>query len=221
MSIEARRSPTRSSRPSSRAASSCAAARARAPCGSSARGTRPTRWRCARSRRGPVSRTRGSTSRTRTTSTCCSRAWASGLRDTPGGDHAHRSACAVRRPASSPSTSGSRSSRSPGYIFDLVVVGSGPAGLAAAVYGASEGLDTVSLDAVADRRAGGRELAHRELRRVPERHLRRRAASTRAAIQAQRLGARLNAPCEVAGLRVEHGFHVIVLADGSEIPAAP
>ena len=33
-----------------------------------------------------------------------------------------------------------------------------------------------------------------------------------------RLGARLNAPCEVAGLRVEHGFHVIVLADGSEIP---
>ena len=40
----------------------------------------------------------------------------------------------------------------------------------------------------------------------------------RAAIQAMRLGARLNAPCEVAGLRVEHGFHVIALADGSEIP---
>ena len=37
----------------------------------------------------------------------------------------------------------------PGYIFDLVVVGSGPAGLAAAVYGASEGLGTVCLDAVA------------------------------------------------------------------------
>ena len=32
----------------------------------------------------------------------------------------------------------------PGYIFDLVVIGSGPAGLAAAVYGASEGLRTVS-----------------------------------------------------------------------------
>ena len=37
----------------------------------------------------------------------------------------------------------------PGYMFDLVVVGSGPAGLAAAVYGASEGLQTVSLDGVA------------------------------------------------------------------------
>ena len=37
----------------------------------------------------------------------------------------------------------------PGYIFDLVVIGSGPAGLAAAVYGASEGLSTVCLDAVA------------------------------------------------------------------------
>src|SRR5204863_5430329 len=39
-----------------------------------------------------------------------------------------------------------------------------------------------------------------------------------AANQAQRLGAHLNAPCEVAGLRIEPGFHVIVLADGSEIP---
>jgi len=39
-----------------------------------------------------------------------------------------------------------------------------------------------------------------------------------AAIQAIRLGARLNAPCQVAGLRVENGFHVIMLADGSEIP---
>jgi thioredoxin reductase (NADPH) len=36
----------------------------------------------------------------------------------------------------------------PGYIFDLVVVGSGPAGLAASVYGASEGLRTVSLDSL-------------------------------------------------------------------------
>ena len=37
----------------------------------------------------------------------------------------------------------------PGVLFDLVVVGTGPAGLASAVYGASEGLTTVSLDAAA------------------------------------------------------------------------
>src|SRR5260370_9742959 len=42
--------------------------------------------------------------------------------------------------------------------------------------------------------------------------------ASRAAVQAQRVGARLNARCEVAGLRVEHGFLVVVLADGSEIP---
>ncbi len=37
----------------------------------------------------------------------------------------------------------------PGYLTDLLVVGSGPAGLAAAVYGASEGLATIALDAIA------------------------------------------------------------------------
>ena len=41
---------------------------------------------------------------------------------------------------------------------------------------------------------------------------------SRTAIQAQRLGARLNAPCVAAGLRPEHGFHVVTLSDGSEIP---
>jgi len=42
--------------------------------------------------------------------------------------------------------------------------------------------------------------------------------TARAAVQAMRLGARLNSPCEVIGLHAESGFHVIVLADGSEIP---
>ena len=40
-------------------------------------------------------------------------------------------------------------SQQPAAICDLVIIGGGPAGLAAAVYGASEGLDTVALDAVA------------------------------------------------------------------------
>ena len=105
----------------------------------------------------------------------------------------------------------------PGYMFDLVVVGSGPAGLAAAVYGASEGLDTLSLDGAA---TGGQASASSRIENYvgfPS-GISGEELTSRAAIQAQRLGARLNSPCEVGGLRVEEGFHVIELADGSEIP---
>jgi thioredoxin reductase (NADPH) len=105
----------------------------------------------------------------------------------------------------------------PGYIFDLVVVGSGPAGLAAAVYGASEGLRTVSLDAVAIGGQAGMSSRIENYAGFPN-GISGEALTGRAAVQAMRLGARLNAPCEVVGLRTESGFHVIVLADGSEIP---
>ena len=106
----------------------------------------------------------------------------------------------------------------PGYLFDLVVVGTGPAGLAAAVYGASEGLDTVSLDAAA---IGGQAGASSRIENYVgfPNGISGEELTTRAAIQAQRLGARLNAPCEVASLHSENGFHVVGLADGSEIPA--
>ena len=58
-------------------------------------------------------------------------------------------------------------------LYDLVVVGGGPAGLAAAVYGASEGLETALVERVAHRRPGRPELAHRELPRLPRRPQRR------------------------------------------------
>jgi thioredoxin reductase (NADPH) len=104
----------------------------------------------------------------------------------------------------------------PGFVSDLVVVGTGPAGLAAAVYGASEGLATVALDAVA---AGGQAGASSRIENYVgfPNGISGDDLVSRAAIQAMRLGARLNAPCEVAGLRVDDGFHVVVLADGSEI----
>jgi thioredoxin reductase (NADPH) len=105
----------------------------------------------------------------------------------------------------------------PGYIFDLVVVGSGPAGLAAAVYGASEGLRTVSLDAVAIGGQAGSSSRIENYAGFPN-GISGEDLTARAAVQAMRLGARLNSPCEVASLRTESGFHVIVLADGSEIP---
>jgi thioredoxin reductase (NADPH) len=106
----------------------------------------------------------------------------------------------------------------PGYMFDLVVVGSGPAGLASAVYGASEGLDTISLDATGSGGQAGASSRIENYVGFPNGISGDELAAS-AAIQAQRLGARLNAPCEVSGLRVEAGFHVVELADGSEIPA--
>ncbi len=105
----------------------------------------------------------------------------------------------------------------PGFIFDLVVVGSGPAGLAAAVYGASEGLRTVSLDAVTIGGQAGASSRIENYAGFPN-GISGGDLTGRAAVQAMRLGARLNAPCEVAGLRTEAAFHSVVLSDGSEIP---
>ncbi len=106
----------------------------------------------------------------------------------------------------------------PGYIFDLVVVGSGPAGLAAAVYGASEGLRTVSLDAVAIGGQAGSSSRIENYAGFPN-GISGGDLTARAAVQAMRLGARLNAPCEVVSLKVENSFHIVGLRDGSEIPA--
>lgn len=105
----------------------------------------------------------------------------------------------------------------PGYLFDLVVVGSGPAGLAAAVCGASEGLQTVSVDGVAIGGQAGTSSRIENYVGFPNGISGGELASL-AAVQAMRLGARLNAPCRAAALQPEDGFHVVTLDDGSEIP---
>ena len=84
----------------------------------------------------------------------------------------------------------------PGYVFDLVVVGSGPAGLSAAVYGASEGLRTVSLDAVTVGGQAGSSSRIENYAGFPN-GISGEGLTGRTAVQAMRLGARLNAPCEV------------------------
>ena len=105
----------------------------------------------------------------------------------------------------------------PGRIFDLVVIGVGPAGLAASVYGASEGLDTVSLDAVGPGGQAGSSSRIENYAGFPK-GISGGDLAARTAVQAQRLGAWLVSPCEVSGLRAEHGFHVVSLVDESEIP---
>ena len=64
-------------------------------------------------------------------------------------------------------------------VYDLVVVGAGPAGLAAAVYGASEGLTHGRAGAHGARGPGRPQHAHRELPRLPHRHHRRRTGGAR------------------------------------------
>ena len=186
-------------------------------CGSSGRGTRPRRWRCGRSPPGPSSRTRGSTSRTSTTSTSCSPA--SGFRAArhAGRDHADRGAAPsharrVRRaprphvpPAAGIHVRSGRRRERPGRARGR--------GLRR-VRGARHRRRSTPWPREA-RPARARGSRTTSASRTASRA---RSSRPRAAIQAQRLGAQLNAPCEVAGLRVEHGFHVIVLADGSEIP---
>lgn len=105
----------------------------------------------------------------------------------------------------------------PGYVLDLVVVGSGPAGLAAAVYGASEGLETVSLDSLAVGGQAGTSSRIENYVGFPN-GISGEDLAAAAAAQALRLGAKLNAPCEVVGLRRADGFHVLQLTDGSEVP---
>jgi thioredoxin reductase (NADPH) len=101
---------------------------------------------------------------------------------------------------------------------DLLVVGAGPAGLAAAVYGASEGLNTVALDCTA---AGGQAATSSRI----ENYLGFPAGisgaelAERAVAQAEKFGAQISVPGEAVGLDHDEGYHVVVLADGRAIRA--
>ena len=104
-----------------------------------------------------------------------------------------------------------------GRHFDLVVVGGGPAGLGAAVYGASEGLDTVVFDKLA---AGGQAAASARIENYlgfPS-GLAGAELTSRAIIQAEKFGARITSPCKAASLRVVDGQLVVTLDDGTEVP---
>jgi len=105
-------------------------------------------------------------------------------------------------------------------VVDLVVVGGGPAGLAAAIYGASEGLSTVLLDAVAP---GGQAAATSRIENFlgfPF-GVSGGALIGQATLQALKFGVRVYAPCEAVSLAtVEGGTELdVTLADGRIIRA--
>lgn len=101
-------------------------------------------------------------------------------------------------------------------VYDLAVVGAGPGGLAAGVYGASEGLRTIVLDGTgAGGQAGGSSRIENYLgfpTGVSGGEL-----TQRAALQAQRLGATLRSPCQVTALRRDDGHWVLDLDGDAEL----
>ena len=101
-------------------------------------------------------------------------------------------------------------------LYDLVIVGAGPAGLAAAVYGASEGLRTLLLDRHAPGGQAGSSSRIENYLGFPA-GVSGSELTRRAVMQAQRLGAELLVPIEVTGVSIEAGYKHLTLSDGREI----
>ena len=101
-------------------------------------------------------------------------------------------------------------------FYDLVVVGSGPAGLAAAVYGASEGLRTIVIEREAPGGQAGTSSRIENYLGFPN-GLSGADLARRALVQAERFGAEILRAQEAVTLRVEDPYRIVCLADGSEV----
>jgi len=101
-------------------------------------------------------------------------------------------------------------------LYDLVIVGAGPAGLAAAVYGASEGLRTLMLERHAPGGQAGTSSRIENYLGFPA-GVSGSELTRRAVTQAQRLGAELLVPIEVASVAIEAGYKRLSLTDGRTI----
>ena len=102
--------------------------------------------------------------------------------------------------------------------YDLVVVGTGPAGLGATVYGASEGLSTLALESIALGGQAGTSSRIENYLGFPV-GLSGFELASRALIQADKFGARTAVPHEAVGLYREDGHYRVGLSDGGEVVA--
>lgn len=102
--------------------------------------------------------------------------------------------------------------------YDLAIVGGGPAGLAAAVYGASEGLRTVLIEREAPGGQAGTSSRIENYLGFPS-GLSGGDLARRAVAQARRFGVEILSPVEVGNLRVDGPYRILTLSDGSEISA--
>ena len=101
-------------------------------------------------------------------------------------------------------------------FYDLIIVGGGPAGLAAAVYGASEGLRTLMVEIEAPGGQAGTSSRIENYLGFPV-GLSGGDLARRAVTQARRFGVEILTPQEVQEIRVQDQYRIIQLTDGSEI----
>ncbi|HNM84906.1 MAG: FAD-dependent oxidoreductase [Mycobacterium sp.] len=103
-----------------------------------------------------------------------------------------------------------------GDFYDLVVIGGGPAGLAAAVYGASEGLDTVLIERTATGGQAGQSSRIENYLGFPD-GLSGAQLAERARRQAEKFSAELITAAEVVGLQIDGNARTVLLSDGRSI----
>jgi thioredoxin reductase (NADPH) len=101
-------------------------------------------------------------------------------------------------------------------FYDVIIVGAGPAGLGAAVYGASEGLRTLMIDKEATGGQAGTSSRIENYLGFPK-GLSGADLAQRATAQAKRLGAEILTAQEVTGVRVEDPYRYVTLSDGTEL----
>jgi thioredoxin reductase (NADPH) len=101
-------------------------------------------------------------------------------------------------------------------FYDLIIIGGGPAALASAVYGASEGLKTLMIEREAPGGQAGSSSRIENYLGFPV-GLSGADLARRSVAQAKRFGSEILTPQEVKGLRLADAYRVVVLADGTEI----
>ena len=104
------------------------------------------------------------------------------------------------------------------HVYDLAIVGSGPAGLAAAVSAASEGLDTIVLDALGPGGQAGNSSRIENYLGFPT-GLSGQELASRAAVQALKFGVRLVSPRPVDRIITQEGLSQLNLRDGAKVLA--
>jgi len=106
----------------------------------------------------------------------------------------------------------------PSTSFDLLVVGSGPGGLSTAVYGASEGMQTLVLDATATGGQAGTSSRIENYLGFPS-GISGAELADRAVLQARKFGARFAVPATAASIGRDNDHYTVRLDDGTSVTA--